>query len=217
MQEVITLVTAPASEPVSLADAKAWLRVDITDDDALITGLIPAARMVCEAICKKSFVNRQYMWTFDYFPNRLVVQPATVVWDSWLNARLYPYTQAQVLTPPKTPLVSIDLIQYYDLTGTLQTLSSAAYTVETGTMGRVSPTPGTQWPATQDRIGCVLITFTAGEGASSANVDANVITAINMLVAHWYRNREAVMTGSATEVPLGVKSLLGPSRSGWYG
>ncbi len=35
-------------DPISLADAKLFLRVDISDDDALITSLITVAREYCE-------------------------------------------------------------------------------------------------------------------------------------------------------------------------
>jgi uncharacterized phiE125 gp8 family phage protein len=37
------LITPPASEPVSLADAKAWLRLDDTSEDDLTCALITAA------------------------------------------------------------------------------------------------------------------------------------------------------------------------------
>jgi len=40
--------TAPASEPITLAEAKLYLRVDTTADDALITALITAARETVE-------------------------------------------------------------------------------------------------------------------------------------------------------------------------
>jgi len=46
----------PPAEPVTLAQAKAWLRVESGDDeDALIAGLIAAARMRAEAHTGRCF------------------------------------------------------------------------------------------------------------------------------------------------------------------
>lgn len=49
---------AIVSEPVTLTQAKAWLRVTHDDEDTLITALITAARQKCEAYCGKGFVSR---------------------------------------------------------------------------------------------------------------------------------------------------------------
>lgn len=49
--------TAP-TEPVTLAEAKLFCKIDIDDDDATITALITAAREMCEAYCNVGFINR---------------------------------------------------------------------------------------------------------------------------------------------------------------
>lgn len=36
--------------------------------------------------------------------------------------------------------------------------------------------------------------------------------AINLMVAHWYLNTEAVVSGTMTQLPLGVRELLAPHR-----
>lgn len=42
------VITAATTEPVTLAEAKAWARVDGGSDDAVVTALVRAARAACE-------------------------------------------------------------------------------------------------------------------------------------------------------------------------
>jgi hypothetical protein len=46
------------TEPVTLQEAKDWCRIDVNDDDTLITSLITAARIMCENYANLSFINR---------------------------------------------------------------------------------------------------------------------------------------------------------------
>ena len=46
------LLTAPAAEPLSLADAKNFVRVEHDDDDAIITSLIASASNHVEALTR---------------------------------------------------------------------------------------------------------------------------------------------------------------------
>jgi hypothetical protein len=60
----LQLVTPPATEPVSLADAKQFLRVSHKHDDGMITAQIKAARTLCENTARMSFIEQT--WQADY-------------------------------------------------------------------------------------------------------------------------------------------------------
>lgn len=62
------LVSAPATEPVALSDAKTFLRVDGSEDDALITSLIATARRACEEYTKRAFITQTWKLALDRFP-----------------------------------------------------------------------------------------------------------------------------------------------------
>lgn len=47
------------TEPLTLAQAKAWLRVTHDDEDDIISALITASRQICEGFTNKSFVERE--------------------------------------------------------------------------------------------------------------------------------------------------------------
>lgn len=51
-------LTEPTTEPIALSDAKLYLRVDFTDDDALITRLISSARKFAESQTSRSFATQ---------------------------------------------------------------------------------------------------------------------------------------------------------------
>jgi len=58
-------VSAPASEPVSLAEAKLYLRVDGTAEDALISDLIVAARMSAENFLRRSLITQSWKLAYN--------------------------------------------------------------------------------------------------------------------------------------------------------
>ena len=55
-------VTPPASEPVTLAEAKLFLRVDTDDEDDVVTLAISAARQACEQFLSSAILPQS--WSF---------------------------------------------------------------------------------------------------------------------------------------------------------
>ncbi len=149
-----TLVTPPASEPISLAEAKSHLRVDITDDDALITTLITAARLRCESELDRSFVNTSWNYTLERFPFVTTDRAAS-------------YWVPNVIAIPKCPLASVTSVSYTAVDGTTATLVQGTdYLVHTaGEPGAVQPFPLTRiWPLTRTQLGAVTIRAVVGYG-----------------------------------------------------
>ena len=54
------LIAGPGEEPVSLAEAKAFARIDGTDEDALVGALIAAARLHVESLTGRALVSQTW-------------------------------------------------------------------------------------------------------------------------------------------------------------
>jgi uncharacterized phiE125 gp8 family phage protein len=72
------LLDGPAVEPVSLAEAKAYLRVEHDDDDDTIAALIAGARVHVEAQTRRALITQTWRITRDAWPasGRIAVIPA---------------------------------------------------------------------------------------------------------------------------------------------
>ena len=61
----LTLITPPANEPVTLEEAKAWLKIETADEDTLLLRLIATARQMVEHYTSRAVLEQTW---------RLVVQ-----------------------------------------------------------------------------------------------------------------------------------------------
>lgn len=75
------LIAGPGEEPVSLAEAKAWCRIDSNDEDDLVSALIAAARLQVESETRCALVTQSWRLTLDCPRGRLVVLPIAPVSD----------------------------------------------------------------------------------------------------------------------------------------
>ena len=169
---MIRETSAPAEEAVSLAEAKAHLKVDFTADDDYITALITAARQQAEEYTNLALVDTTYEQAFDGFP---------------ATTRLNPH---QSLVLWRSPVISVTSLVYTAEDGTSTTEPSANYKVDTYRKpGSISPVYGYSWQSAQDIPASVVVTFRAGY-ADAASVPAPIKQALLLMIGAWYDNRE---------------------------
>lgn len=72
---VLTLVTAPASEPLTLAETKAYLKVTTSGDDTLLGNLIIAARKAAEQYMRISLITQSWKLSYDKYTPSCVILP----------------------------------------------------------------------------------------------------------------------------------------------
>ena len=75
----LKVITARANPAVSLSDAKAYLRVDGSAEDTLISGLVSAGTDMVEKRTRRSLINQTFRWSFDEFPAGPVELPRSPV------------------------------------------------------------------------------------------------------------------------------------------
>ena len=184
-------VTAPTSEPVSLADAKLHVGVATDDSDAYIASLVKAAREWAETYTRRSMLTTTWRQTLSCWPSDGVIE----------------------LHRP--PLQSVTSVTYYDTDGDSTTLATSHTDSEPG---RVLRGYGITWPAlrTDGVAAPATVTYIAGHSAA-ASVPGSTIHAIKMLVGHWFENREEIITGAvATKIPMAARALLSGVSHGSY-
>ncbi len=161
------VVIQPATEPVSLAEAKAHLRVTSSDEDALISALIVAAREAAEHETGRSLITQTREKTLDVFPEAIRLD--------------YP------------PVQSITSIKFLDENGDEQTLSASSYKLDNASdscPAWIKIATGRAWPSTYPEINAVRVRYVAG-WASAAEVPQSIKQWMLLNIGHWYENREA--------------------------
>lgn len=158
--------TCPSGGPVTVAEAKTFLRVDTAADDDLIERLLEAATAWAETFTGRKFLTAACTRKGDAF-------------------------DAAVIHLPWAPLVAVAAITYVDCAGTVQPLADTEYLVDTqAEPGRITPAWGKTWPVPRSQPNAVVITYTAGYGTAD-QVPSAIKSAILFIVAAWYADREA--------------------------
>lgn len=193
----LTRTTHPVVEPVSVADAKAHLRVDGDEDNFYIASLISAAREWVEVYLDRTLIHTQWTMRLEEFPEEIDLPRPPVAADASVQSVSLTYTTQS---------------------GDTETMPTQSYTVDRySTPGEVYPIYGHFWPANRVCENSISITWWAGYGADGRSVPAPIRHAILMLVGFWYENRSSVLVGSISKpLEFAVESLLSSQKWGSY-
>lgn len=180
------LLSGPAVEPLSLAEAKNWLRVDHTEDDTLILALVTSARLVIEAHAQLLLL--QQTW-------RLVL-------DRWPGSGPFRL--------PLRPIMSLDAIRVTDSAAQSQAVAEQDYRFSgvplAPRLGFLQPPP-----APGPAMAGIEIDLTAGFGPAVSDLLAELVQAMRLLVGHWYEDRGDIPQRVQT-LPSDANTLIAPWR-----
>lgn len=185
----MTLVrtTDPSVEPITLAEAKANLRIDHDSEDALIEGLIRAAREEVEASTGLALIDQDWRRVLDRVPS-----------------------SGRVLLH-RHPVKSIISVTLYGSDGEASLLDPGDYRLDA--VSRPARLHILKRPANHVAMNGIEVDFSAGFGESGADVPDLIKRAIHLLVAHWFEFRASF--GAADQpvsFPDAYARLIAPYR-----
>jgi len=179
------LIAGPAVEPVTLAQMRAYLRLDDDAEDDLVAALIKAARLVVEAAAGRQLVEQSWRLTLDRWPCRRAV------------------------LLPLSPLIRIEHIRVFDRFGAPADLAAALYRAERASdpprivVESAAPEPGL---AAQG----IEIDIVVGFGPAAGDVPPPLAQSVRMLVARWFQNRGDAPADLT--LPAEIAALVAPYR-----
>jgi uncharacterized phiE125 gp8 family phage protein len=176
--ESLQVIIPPSFEPVTLAEARLWLRIDDDDttQDAMIVLLIKAMREYAEHLTGRAICQQTLEYRTDSFP---FSGPIEI---------------------PQPPLVSVTSVSYVDSSGELQAMDSSptGWQVDTASEpGRIAPlTTSGGWPdANSEELGAIRIRYVAGY-ASPSLIPRSIRLWMQSRIATLFEQREQLITGT---------------------
>lgn len=207
----LRLVSDATAEPLQIGEAKIYCRVDQADEDDLFRSLILSARRHVEKETGLALKTQTWVAVYDRWPDGQGQGFGGPWWDGVRQQPISLITSTTTIEIPKRPFQSVTHIKLRDAYGVLNTVDASVYFTEVSDMrGRVNRVLGKIWPTIiLANSGAIEVTFTAGFDASPyLGVPQDLVTAIKMLIKHWYDNREPIEDGRIGAVPNHVNEIL---------
>lgn len=185
------IITPPATQPITLDEAKAWLRVTGTAEDALITALIVGATLSVENVLRRKIMTQTVRGYWDFFPS------------------CFDLAYGNITDTPEVFYLDTDDVETEVDPATLDYFLL-------GNNGVIVPKILNSWPTNVKSLsGSVWVQYETGYEGTDEGVPETLKTAIKMVVGSHYAHREHIVTSSgiaSLEVAQSVSWLLSPYR-----
>jgi uncharacterized phiE125 gp8 family phage protein len=181
------LLSGPAVEPWSVAEAKNFLRTENDDDDTVIASLIAAARSHVEAMTRCALIAQTWRFVLDQWPKDGRIKPG------------------------RGPLRTLTAARTYDSAGSATTIDAGTFIVDKAS-GVIA---SSEWalPAPGRATAGIELDVEIGFGSAATDVPDVLRHAVRTLVAHWYENRGLIAIGqSVAMMPASVSAMIASYR-----
>lgn len=182
---MITVITAPAAKPVTVAEAKEWCRVDSSDDsqNGTIAMIIAAMTNHAEHLTGRAFVERTLELSLDHFPRCFYL--------------------------PQAPLLEVVSVKYTNTDETEATVTASDYEVDTvSEPGRVRPLSSTAWPSIGTRFNPVRIRYKAGYRPAGSPTDLTDNSYLPGEVRMWIAARICTLYDTRDQLSVGPGNVI---------
>lgn len=179
------LVTPPALEPVTIADARAFLRISTDSEDDILRRIIKTARELVEAETGLALIDQTWRLRVDRWPR---------------SGRLALF---------KYPVKAVTAVIAYRPDGNAISMEPEEFMLQHGR--RPQRVYMAQYPDAQTFCG-LEVDFIAGFGETGVEVPDALKQAILSLTAHLYENRAALDDAKAV-LPAMVGQMVGSWRN----
>jgi uncharacterized phiE125 gp8 family phage protein len=186
------LLAGPAVEPITLTQAKQFLRVEHDDDDDVITILIAASRRHVETQTRRALITQRWR----------------LMRDEW------PASGCLELLP--APVQTLEAVRVYKRDGTTLAIDLASFTLDKSDAparlcfryGMIVIAP----PSPERYVNGIEIDVTCGYGDDPEDVPEPLRHALRMLLTHWYDNRGIIGENQFVPLPQSAAALIAPYR-----
>jgi uncharacterized phiE125 gp8 family phage protein len=156
-------LAGPAVEPIPLAEMRAYLRLDSDAEDALVAGLIAAARLAIEGATRLALIAQTWRVLIEHWP------------------------ADGAFSLPLAPVLSVEAVRLVPRSGASVLVDPVSYRLDPGCdPARLLIDLSAMQPLHSDRI---EVDITAGFGPNPESVPEPLRLAIRRLASRWFEHR----------------------------